>query len=222
MADFSKFFRVMQGHEGGFADNPSDKGGMTFRGIAYNFHPEWAGWPTVLAAMKALGISRPVAYASWAMIDRHVAGNAALSKMVEQFYKAKYWNPLRLDEVESQSIATQLADFGVNAGTSRPAKLVQYVLAKELEIEGIAVDGIIGRKTINALNAAPAAVVYDHLIQMRRAFHTYRANAWKAEDNRSLAAWHTFFHTELKLRPDASQRKFLNAWLSRTTAPFVA
>ncbi|MDR1034997.1 MAG: hypothetical protein LBT40_00015 [Deltaproteobacteria bacterium] len=30
--------------EGGWANNPADSGGETFRGIARNFHKSWPGW----------------------------------------------------------------------------------------------------------------------------------------------------------------------------------
>ncbi|WP_375436034.1 hypothetical protein [uncultured Hymenobacter sp.] len=50
---------------------------------------------------------------------------------MKRFYKASYWNPLIMNAVHLQCVAEQLDDHGVNAGTSRPARILQHVYTTE-------------------------------------------------------------------------------------------
>lgn len=106
MADFLPAFETMLVNEGGYklTDDPVDKGGQTYAGIARKHHPDWSGWQ---------------------FID---AGKQPDATWVRAFYKMHYWTPLRLDEVQSQRIARTLFDFGVNAGPGTAAKLAQIIL----------------------------------------------------------------------------------------------
>lgn len=106
MADFMPAFETMLVNEGGykFTDDPADKGGQTYAGIARKHHPDWAGWQ---------------------FID---SGKGVEPQWVRAFYKINYWNPMRLDEVHSQRIARTLFDFGVNAGIGTAVKLAQIIL----------------------------------------------------------------------------------------------
>lgn len=124
MADFLPAFESMVVNEGGYvlSNVQEDKGGQTFAGIARNRWPNWAGW---------------------SVID---AGGVPQADLVRGFYRANFWNPLRLDDVTDQSVARTLFDFGVNAGTGTAAKLAQIVV-------GTTPDGSIGPKTLSAINA---------------------------------------------------------------------
>lgn len=124
MADFLLAFEPMIVNEGGYklTNDPNDKGGMTYAGIARNSWPKWAGW---------------------SVID---AGGAPQADLVRGFYRANFWTPLRLEEVENQKLAQCIFDFGVNAGTATAAKLAQLSV-------GVTPDGVIGAKTLKALNA---------------------------------------------------------------------
>jgi lysozyme family protein len=41
---FEDTMKHVEEMEGGWANNPADSGGETFRGIARNFHKSWPGW----------------------------------------------------------------------------------------------------------------------------------------------------------------------------------
>lgn len=124
MAEFLPAFERMIVNEGGYVLHTvaGDRGGMTYAGIARNFHPGWQGWK---------------------VIDQ---GETPPAELVRQFYRSNFWAPLRLDDVEHQEVASNLFDFGVNAGLSTAAKLAQLVV-------GVTPDGKVGAKTIAALNA---------------------------------------------------------------------
>ena len=124
MAEFLPAFERMIVNEGGYVLHTvaGDRGGMTYAGIARNFHPSWQGWK---------------------VIDQ---GETPPAELVRQFYRSNFWAPLRLDDVEHQEVASNLFDFGVNAGLSTAAKLAQLVV-------GVTPDGKVGAKTIAALNS---------------------------------------------------------------------
>lgn len=106
MAEFLPAFERMIVNEGGYVPHTvaGDRGGMTYAGIARNFHPSWQGWK---------------------VIDQ---GETPPAELVRQFYRSNFWAPLRLDDVEHQEVAGNMFDFGVNAGLSTAAKLAQLVV----------------------------------------------------------------------------------------------
>jgi lysozyme family protein len=128
MADFQPAFESMIRNEGGYVSHKveGDRGGHTYAGIARNFHPQWPGW---------------------ALIDRGDLENSQLTRMVSEFYKEKFWDKLRGDDITQQRIAASLFDFAVNAGVPVASKLAQLVV-------DATPDGIIGPKTLDKLNKA--------------------------------------------------------------------
>lgn len=129
MADFAPIYERMILDEGGYklTDIAGDRGGQTYAGIARNAHPGWAGWSCV---------------------DR---GEPPAAALVREFYRARFWTPLRGDEIADPGIAETLFNFGVNAGPATAVKLAQIVV-------GATPDGALGAKTLAALNAAEPAL----------------------------------------------------------------
>lgn len=125
MADFLPAYERMIANEGGYrlVDVPGDRGGQTYAGISRRSWPNWAGWRT---------------------LD---AGQTPEASEVRQFYRDNFWSPMRLDEAQSQRIASTLFDFAVNAGPATAAKLAQIIV-------GTTPDGRIGPRTLTALNSA--------------------------------------------------------------------
>lgn len=221
MADFTRYFPVLLANEGGYCHDSQDPGGETYRGIARASNPQWSGWPAVDAVKARLGLKSPVPRPAWHSLNQALMGDAALAASINKFYKAAYWNPLCLDDVACQCLAEQLADHGVNAGTTRPAKMLQYLLSTEFGA-AVVVDGKIGPRTIAALNAVNREAFYKRFVAMRRAFYQYRAGSYTPAEAVTLAPWHRFFRDELHLSTDISMKKFLTSWMSRTQAAYVA
>ena len=126
MADFQPAFEIMIRNEGGYVNHTvaGDRGGQTFAGIARKFHGEWKGWD---------------------LIDRSDTENPQLTVFVSEFYKEKFWDKLKGDDIANQRVASTLFDFAVNAGVKTAAKLAQLTV-------GATPDGIIGAKTAAKLN----------------------------------------------------------------------
>ena len=64
----------------------------------------------------------------------------------KEIYKNDYWDKLRADEIDSQSVASDLFDTAVNMGVRTASKLIQSCV-------GSYPDGFIGAKSLEAINA---------------------------------------------------------------------
>lgn len=133
MSDFNIAYDLTIKNEGGYVNDPSDRGGETYKGVARNMHSAWRGWATIDLLKKQ------------SSFPSNLEKDLTLQNEIKEFYKINFWDKLRLSEVKNQNIANNIFDFGVNAGTSTSAVLVQKVLDTEA-------DGVIGDKTINILN----------------------------------------------------------------------
>lgn len=220
MAKFSAYYPKLMRNEGDYCHNLNDTGGETYRGISRVHHPEWSGWKTINAVKEKHNFKSPVAKANWAILNKELRANHELSANIEKFYQALYWDTLRLNEVDSQSIAEQLADHGVNAGTSRPAKMLQFLLNDQYEAK-LRVDGKIGPQTIKTLNEVLPRFFYADLVEMRQAFYYYLADS-PISSTPNMPGWRDFLHNTLLLRPRAKNKGFLKSWLSRTREAFVS
>ena len=87
--------------------NPNEKG-LTFMGIYEVAHPNWQGWEQVRAAINAYGDLKKASVALYNDDD--------LVAEVGKFYKANYWDVMRLDEINSYQKQSEMFIFGVNTG----------------------------------------------------------------------------------------------------------
>jgi lysozyme family protein len=75
------------------------------------------------------------------------------------FYKVKFWDYLKLDQVNNQKIANELFDTSVNMGQGIAALFLQRSLnvsnRNGKDYPDLQLDGAIGPVTINALNNHP-------------------------------------------------------------------
>lgn len=106
MADFEIAFEKTMRNEGGYAltNDPVDRGGMTYAGIARKMNPVWDGW---------------------SFLDRDVTPPTDLVRL---FYRENFWDAVKGDSIIDQGIANNLYDFGVNAGPKTAIKLAQVVI----------------------------------------------------------------------------------------------
>lgn len=147
MANFLSAFSKTITYEGGWVKDPKDPGGETYLGVARRFHPHWLGWPLVDAIKgKKHGD----------LID-----SAMLRKHVKDFYQHNFWRKIKGDDILSQRVASFIFDFAVNSGGA--IREVQKVL-------GVPDDGVIGPKTLAAINAVPESTLMNRLINARLAY----------------------------------------------------
>lgn len=113
MADLNIALKQVFGFEGIYSYDKNDLGGMTYMGISRNMHPKWAGWRIIVPL-----IGRPDFPSCLSKLSQ-------LQNLVESFYRKEFWDELRGDEIRTQTVANQLFDMAVNAGTSTSLKCFQ-------------------------------------------------------------------------------------------------
>lgn len=134
--------------------------------------------------MTYAGVSRKnwTEWDGWAFID---SGDDVPAHVVREFYKLNFWDRLHADHLRSQDVAQSLFDFAVNAGTKMAVRLAQAVA-------GTTPDGVIGQKTLSAINAMNSELFIARYALAKVA--RYAAIVTK----------------------DRSQSRFLLGWLNRT------
>jgi len=213
MADFAHFYPRLLAAEGGYCHTPGDAGQETWRGVARAYHPQWPGWARVEAAKRRLGLRSPVPPAAYPALNQALGADKELAASVRAFYKNEFWDALRLDEMRSQAVAEQLADHGVNAGPARPARMLQFAL-RQLGYAAVQEDGVPGPATLRAANDCPPRLLYNALVALRQAFYRYRA----AQASPPAGSPVLGLLARLRVRPEASQQRFLASWLARVAA----
>ena len=152
MADFNVWYSYAQKWEGFYSNSPNDTGGETYKGIARNHNPDWAGWAVVDAEKARFGGK---------LKHNHKINSPALDNLVSQLAKKNYWNPVQGDLIKNQSIASLLADarWGGDAGKYTVRNFQKYL--------GILPDGKIGNGTIGAINSANSKNAFAELKKIR-------------------------------------------------------
>ena len=147
MANFKSAYDKTMGHEGGYVHDPNDAGGETYKGIARKYNASWEGWTTIDDCKKMIGCND---------FPDCLDDKEDLQESVYSFYKEKYWDVNKLDQVPSQAVAEEMFDTGVNMGIGRAAKFLQkalnYLNRNGSLFSDLTVDGAIGPASLSALN----------------------------------------------------------------------
>jgi Putative secretion activating protein len=115
----------------------SNEKDVTFYGIYKYAHPSWIGWDKVSQAIEATGNLERASVI--------LSKDEELKAQVYKFYKAEFWDVMKLDYINDNIKANEMFIFGVNAGHHNAIKAAQKLV-------GVSVDGVIGEKTIKAIN----------------------------------------------------------------------
>ncbi len=145
MAEFLDAYYKTNQIEGGYANDPDDKGGETYRGIARKFHPNWLGWK-IIDGEK--GNSN---------FPKSLDNIKQLQDGVKYFYFKEFWNKIGGDPIPDQAIANEVYDNAVNMGVPQSIKYLQRTInilnRNQKNYPDIEVDGGIGPKTSAAFEA---------------------------------------------------------------------
>jgi lysozyme family protein len=161
MADFLKAYTLTAKNEGGYAKDPDDTGGETYKGISRNNWKTWPGWKYI-DQIKQRGKGAT-------FINQEAAKISNLQVLVQEFYKQNFWYSNNLQLIADQQLANNVYDFGVNAGTGAAAIRLQR--AANAVCGSLVVDGQIGNKTIAQVNKLNAKDVYDAFNGQRKSFY---------------------------------------------------
>jgi hypothetical protein len=131
--------------------NPGETG-LTYKGIYETAHPNWAGWTAVKSVLMKCGGDKKKA-------GIELEKDVIVQKQVEDLYKEVFWDKMQLDKINVQKIADEMFVFGLNVGIGHAIRAAQ-------RIASVQQDGVIGPKTIQALNKLDETVfdeTYDIL-----------------------------------------------------------
>lgn len=173
MADFQPALQVILKHEGGWVDDPADRGGETNFGISTKIIEEEK------LTNEELGLP-PGREKGW-LKDMHV--NAAI-----HVYKKLYWDRYGYGNINDQAVATKLCDAAVNMGGTQAAKLAQR--AATACGQPATDDGKLGPRSFAAINAcvpiewlkamkAQMEWFYNKIIEGRKENEKFRKNWMK-------------------------------------------
>lgn len=151
----------------GWSDDPLDTGGATMCGVTIGTYRDYCrrkGYPSPTKERL-----KEIPFRQW-----------------REILHTLYWDRWKADGIRSQALANILVDWVWASGVNG-IKIPQRIL-------GVTADGIVGQKTLAALNGADASALFGQI----------------------RAARINFCEDIVRRRP--SQRKWLNGWLNRIKA----
>ena len=129
--------------EGGFANDPADRGGATNKGVTI---------ATFEAYCKAKSLPRP-------NVER-------LKRMTDgewlDILKTMFWDKWQADKIKSQKLANILVDWVWGSGV--------YGIKIPQRILGVKQDGIVGDETLKALNAQDPDKLFQAIYEARKKY----------------------------------------------------
>ena len=141
---FARIQTYVDKWEGGYVDHPSDPGGATNMGITLATLSQWRGRNVTKAELKALTRAEQ-----------------------RQIMKAWYYDVVRADEMPA-AVAALTYNASVLHGPKRSARFLQTAL-RNLGAP-VAVDGAIGRETLDAITSADVASLVNQYLSVQEAF----------------------------------------------------
>ena len=139
---FDKAFNEVIGFEGGYVNNPADKGGETKFGISKR------SYPNVDIKNLTLDEAKEIYY--------------------KDFWNTKF---IELSLIDDEAIAIELFDTGVNMGIKTASKLMQESLnlmnRNQKDWNDLKIDGFCGFKTLRAYKKARKAILLKVLNGMQ-------------------------------------------------------
>lgn len=190
MADFNPVYNHILKFEGGYANDPADRGGETWAGIARNANPKWEGWKYVDRVRKSYPAK--LSKANLSELNKRLFADSDLMAAHKKYAKKTYWDAIRGDEMQRQKLAEFIMDFYWGS----PAKSMQVVkeAVKVVNKKYPSFAGVVDNSTLKALNTLPEKDLFNEIYKWREAF----------------------YHKIVE--KDPSQKKWLNGWLNRLKA----
>lgn len=167
MASFDYIFNQVLRREGYYANRTGDQGGMTYAGIARNFHGSWQGWRIIDRAIAMrMGQDLP---------NNYRINDSLLDQYVRDFY-LELWRKSWADRINDAAIAHLYFDFFVHS--QKAVREVQEVLISLGH--NVAVDNIPGPQTIGAINSHADPAALHNAIKAHRVLYLYEVSTYKS------------------------------------------
>ena len=183
MASIDKLIPFILKWEGGFVNDPSDRGGATNKGVTI---------ATYEAYCRQKGLPRPTVEQLKNIPDAHW----------RDIIKTMYWDKWHADDIYSQKVANILVDWVWASGI--------HGIKKPQALLGVKADGIVGNKTLSAVNFADPDQLFEAIFKERVKFIN-------GVVSRSVAAYEKKIGRKATEREllRYTQKRFLAGWMNR-------
>lgn len=183
MANIDNFIPFLLKWEGGFVNDPTDRGGPTNKGVTL---------ATYEAYCRQKGLPRPTVERLRDIPDDHW----------RDIVKTMYWDRWQADDIHSQKVANILVDWVWASGA--------HGIKKPQALLGVKADGIVGARTLSAVNFADPDQLFDALYKERvkfiNAIVARSVTAYEKKLGRKATDSELLKHT---------QKRFLKGWMNR-------
>lgn len=167
MAVFEVALAYLLTNEGSaFVNDPADHGGPTRYGITQSVLSSYLGRPA-------------------SMLDVQNIDHTTVAAI----YRTRYWLPICGDKIQNQGVANALLDLAALTGPTQAARMMQAAAQ-------VAADGLVGPKTLAAINASPSqallvgfshkACAYFAAIALRDPTQAKFLSGWQLRAHRML------------------------------------
>lgn len=144
MANIDLYFPKLLKYEGGFVNDPLDNGGATNKGVT-------------IAVYKKMG------YDNDKDGDIDVADLKLMSdEQGKEICKKLFWDKWQADKIISQSVAESLVEWVWGSGS--------YGIKIPQDLLGLVSDGVVGNRTLTAVNAQDQKTFHEQLRQRKLKF----------------------------------------------------
>ena len=183
MASIDKLLPFILKWEGGFVNDPTDRGGATNKGVTI---------ATYEAYCRQKGLPRPTVEQLKNIPDAHW----------RDIIKTMFWDKWHADDIHSQKVANILVDWVWLSGV--------HGIKKPQALLGVKADGIVGNKTLSAVNFADPkelfAALYKERVKFINAIVARSVAAYEKKIGRPATEKELLKHT---------QKRFAKGWLNR-------
>lgn len=188
MANVDSLLPYILKFEGGFVNDPADAGGATNKGVT-------------IATWRQVGYDKD-GDGDIDVADLKMLTNADVRNRV---LKPAFWDRWKADRIKSQGVANILVDWVWGSG--------KHGIVIPQRLLGVVPDGIVGEKTLAAVNAADPRQLFDAIFEARKKFLHDITNQSIARYERKIGRK----ATEAELKKHTNKR-FINGWLRRLEA----
>lgn len=171
--------------EGGFVNDPADSGGATNKGVT-------------IGTWKMCGYDKD----GDGDIDVHDLKLITNTDVRDKILKPHYWDRWKADQIQSQKVANVLVDWVWGSG--------KHGIVIPQRLLGLKPDGIVGNKTLSAVNFADPDQLFDVIYKAHVKFLNDITATSIANYERKIGRK----ATESELMKHTNKR-FLKGWLNR-------
>ena len=174
MTSFEEAYRVIIGQiEGGYANDPDDKGGETYAGIARKYNLSWPGWK-IIDGKK-----------SFENFELTLKDDDELQILVKQYYKEFFWDRFAGDSLNpfvATEVFDQVVNFGLQKGIEHFQRTINLLNRNAKLYPDISVGGGFGEQTFtgykNCVAHNPVGLIVNVLngYQVKRYIEIMEAN----------------------------------------------